>query len=154
MIIITQTLSVSAQIELEVMDDINTSTEVLVHFLMVGMGIDKSQLSPFTKPFKDFKSLAHTSYFYLPTELRKELYKHTYTNEIITQQNLNKTTTDEDDIIQELKNDTLQFTYQHEIQDTPTSNTMYYSQFIPNQVSVTKVYRIAQESSEVHGRIL
>ena len=76
------------------MDDINTSTEIMVHFLMVGMGIDESQLSPFTKHFKDFTSLAHTYYFYLPTELQKELSEHTYTNEIITQQNLNTTTTD------------------------------------------------------------
>ena len=142
------TLSVAAQIELEVMDDINTSTEIMVPFLMVGMGIDESQLSPFAKHFKDFTSLAHTYYFYLPTELQKELSEHTYTNEIITQQNLNKTTTDEDDIIQELQTDTLPFTYQHEIQDTPTSNTMYYLQFIPHQLSVTKEYRIAQESSE------
>ena len=66
-------LPVSAQIESEVLSDINISTQSVVPFLRLGLGMDVEAISPFAKQFSSLMELAHVYFYYLSADTRAQL---------------------------------------------------------------------------------
>ena len=52
----------------------------MITFLITGMKLDSTKLSPFATTFDSLKSLARMYYFYLPKELQKDIQDHNHTN--------------------------------------------------------------------------
>ena len=101
--------SVAEQIEEEVITDINETTKIMITFLITGMKLDSTELSPFATTFNSLKSLACTYYFYLPKELQKDIQDHNYTNGNVPTEPSVVTVPDDDEVNGNTDNDTLEY---------------------------------------------
>ena len=128
---------VSKQIEEEVIKDINEATEVMTTFLVNGMKLGKTEISPFATIFDNMKSLACIYYFYLPGELQKEIQDHNYTNGNVPKEPPIHTVEDVDEENEETSLDTLEYACRQTIRDRIVSSANNANQFMPQALTTS-----------------